>query len=84
MTLAASYGKPRALPRSDSPGGETAPDGGGATRARWYKSAPDRAERWQSGRMRRLAKPVYLQGYPGFESRSLRHSSLRGLTLALG
>ena len=34
-----------------------------------------RAERWQSGRMRRLAKAVSLYGFRGFESLPLRHSS---------
>ena len=34
---------------------------------------PARAERWQSGRMRRLAKAVSLHGFRGFESLPLRH-----------
>ena len=36
-------------------------------------SAPDNAERWQRGRMRRTRNAVYGQPYRGFESHPLRH-----------
>ena len=35
-------------------------------------------ERWQSGRMRALGKRVNSQGFRGFESLPLRHSSWHG------
>ena len=41
----------------------------------WARSAPDRAERWQRGRMRCTRNAVYWQQYRGFESHPLRHGT---------
>ena len=68
----------RAQARANSPAGaEFSPKAPLPPAARGIKRTHQTpTERWQSGRMRRSRKPLSVQADPGFESLSLRHTSL--------